>query len=272
MMKTLTQRVAAIGLTLIASAFAAGCSTVEGTGRKQLMLIPESQDARLGAEAYEQVLAEETESSDAEMTAVLRRVGERVAAVVNRPDFEWEFRLIESDQVNAFCLPGGKIAVYTGILPIMQTEAGMAVVIGHEVAHAVARHGPERMSQQMTVSVLQEGLKHGLKDSSPTFQSGALKAFGVGATVGAILPFSRDHELEADNLGLMYAARAGYDPSEAVPLWERMGGAGGKAPPEFLSTHPHVENRITQLNELMPKAMQEYEAAPQQYGKGETLR
>lgn len=270
-MRTTTQAILAASM-LAFGGIATGCATVEGTGRRQLMLIPESQDAKLGADAYSQVLAEERESTDAEMTAVLRRVGERIAAVANRPDFEWEFRLIESEQVNAFCLPGGKIAVYTGILPIMQNEAGMAVVIGHEVAHAVARHGPERMSQQMSVSVVQEVLKHGLKNQSPTVQSGALQAFGVGATVGAILPFSREHELEADNLGLMYAARAGYDPSESVPLWERMGAASAGSPPEFLSTHPHVENRITQLKELMPKAMQAYEAAPQQHGKGEPLR
>jgi predicted Zn-dependent protease len=263
---------AGLCLPIIAGCFVAGCTTVEGTGRRQLMLIPESQDGKLGAEAYQQVLAEERESTDAEMTAVLRRVGERIAAVANRPDFEWEFRLIESEQVNAFCLPGGKIAVYTGILPIMKNEAGMAVVIGHEVAHAVARHGPERMSQQMSVGVIQEILKYGLKDQSPTVQSGALQAFGVGATVGAILPFSREHELEADHLGLMYAARAGYDPNEAVPLWERMGSASQGRPPEFLSTHPHVENRITQLRDLMPKAMEEYKAAPQQHGAGEPLR
>lgn len=261
-----------LSLPIIAAGLTAGCTTVEGTGRRQLMLIPESQDAKLGADAYAEVLAKEHESSDKAMAEVVRRVGERIAAVVNKPDFQWEFRLIESKQVNAFCLPGGKIAVYTGILPIMQNEAGMAVVLGHEVAHAVARHGPERMSQQMSVSVIQEVLKYGLRNQSPTVQSGALQAFGVGATVGAILPFSREHELEADHLGLLYAARAGYDPSEAIPLWERMGAASQGAPPEFLSTHPHVESRITQLKELMPEAMKDYEAAPHQYSKGKSWK
>ena len=189
--------------------------------------------------------------------------------MADQPDFQWEFKLIESEQVNAFCLPGGKIAVYTGILPIMKNEAGMAMVMGHEVAHATSRHGGERMSQHMTAAVLQEALAYGLRDASPLTQKAALEAFGIGSKVGVLLPYSRTHELEADQIGLIFAAEAGYDPREAVRLWTRMKEAKKKRPPEFLSTHPHEENRIEELQEDMAKALEVYEKTPQKFGLGE---
>jgi predicted Zn-dependent protease len=235
------------------------------------MLVSVEQEARLGAQAYEQVLSKEKISDDEHMTAVLNRVGKRIAAVANRPNFAWEFKLIESDQVNAFCLPGGKIAVYTGILPIMKNEAGMAIVIGHEVAHATARHGAERMSQHLTAAVVQEAIGVGLQDASKETRDAALAAFGAGAKVGVLLPYSRTHELEADQLGLILAAKAGYDPREAVPLWQRMAKAAKNKPPEFLSTHPHEEHRIERLRELMEDAMEEYQDAKHQHGLGEPL-
>jgi len=258
------------GMLLIGGGFLHGCATVEGTGRKQFMIVSEGQEQQLGAQAYQEVLAKEKISTDARMTAVVRRVGERIAAVANRPDFEWEFNLIESDQVNAFCLPGGKIAVYTGILPIMANEAGMAVVLGHEVAHAIARHGGERMSQKLGVTLALEIAARGMGDSSPERKRLTMAALGAGASVGVLLPFSREHELEADHLGLIYAAKAGYDPREAVRLWERMEAAGKNKPPEFLSTHPKEKHRIEDLEALMPEAMKDYEAAPAEYGLGET--
>lgn len=246
-----------------------GCATVEGTGRKQLMIISEGQELQLGAEAYKEVLSKEKIAKDARMTAVVRRVGKRIAAVSNRPHFEWEFNLIESDQINAFCLPGGKIAVYTGILPIMDNEAGMAAVMGHEVAHAVARHGGERVSQKLGVAIAMEVAAHGMGGASPETQKITMSALGAGVNVGLLLPFSREHELEADELGLLFAAKAGYDPREAVRLWERMEAAGKKKPPEFLSTHPSEAHRIDDLEMLMPRAMQYYNAAPRKYGLGE---
>ncbi|HOW68967.1 MAG TPA: M48 family metallopeptidase [Phycisphaerae bacterium] len=246
-----------------------GCSTVRETGRRQLMLVTSDQEQTLGAQAYQEVLSKAKRSTDARMTAVVERVGKRIAGAADRPDFRWEFALIESDQVNAFCLPGGKIAVYTGILPIMKNEAGMAVVVGHEVAHAVARHGGERISQQMSVEIIQELLAQGLAKASPTLRSGALQAFGVGAQVGALLPYSRAHESEADQIGLIYAARAGYDPREAIGLWRRMEASRKSRGLEFLSTHPREERRIGQFEKEMPAALEAYRAARQQYGVGE---
>ncbi len=258
-----------LSLFLLAAPLCPGCTTVEGTGRRQLMLVTPEQEQALGLDAYRQILADEKISNDPYMTGILRRVGERIAVVADRPDFEWEFNLIESEQVNAFCLPGGKIAVYTGILPIMKNEAGMAAVIGHEVAHAVARHSGERMSQHLSAAVIGELLAIGMQDASPGVRETALQAFGVGTQVGVLLPFSREHESEADVMGLMYSAKAGYDPHEAVRLWERMKEAAGKKPPEFLSTHPSEDRRIGELQDLMPKALKAYEAAPEQYALGE---
>ena len=180
-------------------------------------------------------------------------------------------RLIESDQLNAFCLPGGKIAVYTGILPVMQNEGGMAVVMGHEVAHAIARHGGERLTQGLGVSVVEKLLEQGLKNASPDVQKRTLGAFGLGAKLGLLLPYSRLHELEADELGLSYAARAGYDPREATNFWKRMQDASKGKVPEFLSTHPHPDRRIKDLEQQMPAALEDYRAAPQKFGTGETF-
>ena len=248
-----------------------GCTTVPGTGRKQLMVIPVQQETSLGVQAYREVLAKEKISDDQRMTDILRRVGLRIAKVAERPDFDWEFSLIESEELNAFCLPGGKIAVYTGILPVMQNEAGMAIVLGHEVAHAVARHGGERLSQRLGMAVVEQVLANGLKNASPDVQKKTLGAFGLGANLGVLLPYSRLHELEADELGLVYAARAGYDPQEAVDFWKRMQTASKGRVPEFLSTHPHPDRRIDDLGKQMPAALEEYEAAPQRFGTGESF-
>jgi predicted Zn-dependent protease len=194
-------------------------------------------------------------SSDPEANAMLQRVGKRIAAVSERPDYKWQFVLIdEAKTVNAFCLPGGRVAFYTGILPITKDENGMAVVMAHEVAHALARHGAERMSEQMLVSgVAQIAMQSG-KVSEQTLQL-ANMAYGVG--VG--LPHGRKQESEADHMGLILMAKAGYDPRTAVGFWERMkGAAGGQKPPEFLSTHPSDDTRIKQIQEKLPEALQYY--------------
>lgn len=250
-----------------------GCATVEGTGRSQLMLTSPAQEAQLGADAYEQILGEEKLSTNRAAAEMVQRVGRRIANVVNRPDFAWEFKLIESDQVNAFCLPGGKIAFYTGILPILKNEAGMAAVMGHEVAHAVARHGGERMSQNILAGLGQQAVAYGTRDASSTSQQAWMTVYGASAQVGVLLPFSREHESEADELGIRYMAAAGYDPREAAEVWRRMQAAsGGKRPPEFLSTHPSTDRRIRELKSLAPAAMDLYQSAPQQYGIGETIQ
>lgn len=231
------------------------CQTVPVTGRQQLILLSAADETRMGLSAYEQILQEEKLSQDPQVNAMVRRVGQRIADVANRPDFQWEFRVIEKEVANAFALPGGKVAVYTGILKYTPTEAGLAVVMGHEVAHALARHGGERMSQSM---LAQFGLTLGdlfLGGSNPAVMQAITMAYGVGVQ----LPFGRRQESEADHIGLILMAKAGYDPHEAVPSWQRMSsGQTGNAPPEFLSTHPSGATRIRQLQQWMPEALQHY--------------
>jgi predicted Zn-dependent protease len=249
-----------------------GCSRVEGTGRLQLMILSPEQENTMGLQAYQEVLKKEQVSNDATTTAVLRRVGQRIAQQANRPEFQWEFKLIESDTVNAFCLPGGKIAVYTGILPYMKNEAGMAAVLGHEVAHAVARHGGERVSQKLSVELAKQGASFALSDMPYRSKQLAMAGIGAGSEVGVLLPFSRKHESEADHLGIMYMAKAGYDPREAPDLWRRMNKSAKSRKAEFLSTHPHPGNRVKALEALLPEALAHYDAAPEQYGKGVNLK
>lgn len=239
----------------------AGCTTVPETGRRQVMLVSGQQAAQLGLSSFEQIKKEQPISKDAAANALVQKVGKRIAAVAPMPDAQWEFVVFESKEANAFCLPGGKVGVYTGILPITRDEAGLAAVIGHEVAHAVAQHGAERMSQEMLRQTGGELLAAGLSGSDPQTQALVGLAYGVGTQVGAMLPYSRLHESEADEMGLLYMARAGYDPQAAVAFWQRFSeynqqsGGGG---PAFLRTHPVDSVRIQQLQQLMPNARQEY--------------
>jgi predicted Zn-dependent protease len=239
------------------------CSTVPGTGRSQFAPIPASQMLSMSTTQYEKVIKEAKISKDKETTAMVNRVGKRIAKAVDEllqeegveMKFDWEFNLIEDDkQANAWCMPGGKIAVYTGILKYTQDETGLAVVMGHEVAHAVARHGNERMTQGIGISVISLALAFSLNESDPTTRNLFLGAFGAGTQVGILLPFGRSQETEADKLGLQLMARAGYDPAASIDFWERMAKSGGKKPPEFLSTHPSNETRIQNLYEFIPDA------------------
>ncbi len=248
----------------IVALLAIGCATVPVMGSKSFNLIPESQELALGLDSYQQVLAGAelvTSGPDLEM---VRRVGGRIAAVSDRPDFQWEFNLIRDDaMINAFCLPGGKVAVYTGILPVSQTEAGLATVMGHEIGHAIARHGGQRMTNELAFQIGGMGLSALLKEKSPATRNLLLSAYGVGGQVGVMLPFSRSHESEADHIGLVYMAKAGYDPREALSFWQRMEAASsGGAPPEWLSTHPSHETRIENLEKLIPKALEYYQPQP----------
>ena len=232
--------------------------TVPLTGRKQLVDISREQEAALGYQSYRQILRQEAIVPSGAQVDLVKSIGGRLAKVAEDPGFEWEFNLINSEQVNAFCLPGGKVAVYTGILPVAKNADGLAAVMGHEIAHAIARHGAERMAHQKLVQIGTLAAGVAVSDMSPEAQRGVMGALGVGAQFGVLLPFSRDHESEADYMGLIYAARACFDPREAPRLWERMGQAGGgRAPAEFMSTHPSHETRIRQLNEWMPKALEE---------------
>jgi predicted Zn-dependent protease len=249
--------------TLLLLPLLAGCPKVPGTDRRSLILVPEPQELALGVDAYQEILRTSKLSTDAEATAMVRRVGERIAKVSHRPDFQWEYNLIDDPKTaNAFCLPGGKVAVYTGILPVTKTEAGLAVVMGHEVAHAIAKHGAERMSEQMLLALGEVSLAVALRDRPRETRSMAMAAYGVGAGLGVVLPFGRFQESEADRMGLMYMAKAGYDPREAVDFWQRMEAhSKGGQPPEFLSTHPSHETRVKNLREWTPEATRAFEAA-----------
>lgn len=261
---------AAFATTLSGLMLVSGCTSVPGTGRRQLLVMSQAEENKLGLTAYQQVLQEEPITKQLKVADLVRQVGNRIAAVADRPDFEWDFNVIESPTQNAFCLPGGKVAVYTGILPVCQTEAGLAVVMSHEIGHAIARHGGERMSHQTVQNTVKKGVEFLVKDRQDTTKNIVLTAYGAGAQYGAILPYSRKHELEADEIGVMLMAKAGYDPSEAPEFWERFSSAkeGSATPMEFLSTHPSDARRSAALREKLPEAMQLYQQATVKYGQG----
>lgn len=257
-------------LLLIMALFIAGCATVPLTGRHQLSLVSEAEMVALGEQSYEQFLQESNLSQDERETKMVRDVGERISLSAEEfmrehglekdlDHYRWEFNLIEADTVvNAFCMPGGKVAVYSGILPVAQGENGLAVVMGHEVAHAIAKHGNERMSQLLLAQLGGIALSKALEQKPEKTRQLAFAAYGIGAQVGVLLPYSRQHESEADRIGLILMARAGYDPREAIPFWQRMNEQGGARPPEFLSTHPAPERRIEDLRSQLPEAMKYY--------------
>ncbi len=246
----------ALGLVLLS--LLPACSTVPETGRSQLALLPESLMTEMGASAYQDVTAQHREITSGAQYQMVREVGQRIAKASGR-NFAWEFKLLdEPETVNAFCLPGGKIAVYTGMLKVAPDADSLAAVVGHEVAHATAHHGNERMTQKMGLSLAiaaADALIGRTELDSETKQL-AMAALGVGASVGVILPYSRAHESEADEIGLRFAIRAGYDPHAAPKLWERMAQLGENGP-EFLSTHPDPLKRAERLRELIPKLLAE---------------
>ena len=250
-----------LALLLVLSVVA--CETVPITGRSQLVLIPEGTEVKMGFDSYQQILSKSKVSTDQRLNEQVTRVGRRIAAATERNDYQWEFKVLEDPQVNAFCLPGGKVAVYTGMFPMARDDAGLAAVLGHEVAHAIARHGGERMSQQLAVEGLTAATAQTLlsgNDPRVTQLVGA--ALGAGATVGLLLPWSRAQESEADHLGLIYMAKAGYHPNAARDLWKRMaegaGGASASSLQQFLSTHPQPATRVTQIEGWIPEALQYY--------------
>jgi predicted Zn-dependent protease len=236
-----------------------GCSNAPETGRKQFIAISSAQEIKLGQDAFREILSEEETITTGSDYKMVQRIGRRVAAAASRlypnaiRDYEWKFALIDDDEmVNAWALPGGKCAVYTGLLPVTQNENALAIVMAHEVGHVIARHGAERASQSMVAGAI---ASYAMKDLNEGERNLVLQAYGVSIA----LPFSRTQESEADQIGLFVAADAGYDPRESIPLWQRMANASGGAPFEFLSTHPSSKTRIKQLNGWMPKAMLYYE-------------
>lgn len=246
------------------------CSTVPITGRTQLDLVPDSTMLAMSLQEYDKFLKSHKLSTDQEQTEMVRGVGRRIQKAVEQyfaqnnlshelDGYAWEFKLVESDEVNAWAMPGGKVVVYTGILPVTRDETGLAVVMGHEIAHAVAKHGNERMSQGLLAQMGGMVLSTALQKYPAETRELWLTALGVGTQVGVLLPYSRLQESEADHLGLIFMAMAGYNPNEAVAFWQRMAEKkGGKAPPEFLSTHPPDQTRIIKIEELLPEAMKHY--------------
>ena len=251
----------------------AGCRTTPITNRRQILnpLVSEAREVEMGVTAYNDLLKEERVSSNARAAAMVERVGRRIAAVAGRPDYQWEFKLIQSPQQNAFCLPGGKVAIYEGILPVCKNEAGLAVVMAHEIAHATARHGGERMAHNTIQNAGKTALAYFTQSAAEKTQEMVQTAYGAGSKYLGILPFSRKHESEADHIGLIYMAKAGYDPREAPLFWERFGQASQGQPAEFLSTHPSHGRRSSELQQLLPEAMEHFNAAPEKIGIGEDL-
>lgn len=256
---------------LLICALLSSCVTLPETGQKKFLLTSVEDENKLGSDGYKEVLAKSKLANKSPNYAVLQRVGSRIASATGIKDFQWEYNLIESKEPNAWCMPGGKIAVYTGILPYMKNEAGMAAVLGHEVAHATLRHAGQRMSEQMGTQI-GLGLIGGTLFGNSPYKDQIMGAMGVGAGLAITLPFSRTHETEADTVGLRYMAEAGYDPREALEFWKRFSAeTAGGAPPEFLSTHPGGPTRIQNIKKNLSSALKIYKQAPQQSGTGVTL-
>lgn len=256
---------------LVVLLFAISCSRVPLTGRSQLNILPAQTVLSMSFSQYDQFLKDNKLSTDKKNSELVKKVGIKIQKAVEQyfaeknlsdklSGYNWEFNLVENNQVNAWCMPGGKVVFYTGILPVTKDETGLAVVMGHEIAHAVAEHGNERMSQGMLTQLGGLALSKAIESKPKETQALWMTAFGLGAQVGVLLPYSRLHENEADHLGLIFMALAGYDPEKAVDFWQRMADnkKGGGTPPEFLSTHPSDETRINNLKSLLPEAKQYY--------------
>ena len=256
---------------LLVSVTLTACSTVPVTGRSQLNLIPGSSMLSMSAQQYGTFLKENKLSQNQQQVATVKRVGGRIQDAVERyfaasglqdylKKYKWEFNLVEDKQVNAWCMPGGKVVVYTGILPVAQDDTGLAVVMGHEIAHAIAEHGNERMSQGLLAQLGGTALATALSTQPDATRQLWMSVYGVGAQYGALMPYGRMQESEADHLGLVFMTMAGYDPNAAVTFWERMAAQkGGKAPPEFLSTHPADATRIANIKRLIPEVLAKYQ-------------
>lgn len=245
------------------------CGTVPLIGRKQISLLPESNMVEMSLTSYSQFLQSNKISASKEQTDIVKRVGAKMSAAVEKylnengfqdrvADFKWEFNLVDNKEPNAWCMPGGKVVFYTGILPLTKNDAGVAVVMSHEIAHAVARHGNERMSQQMLVQFGGVALSEAIKSKPEQTQAIFQGAYGLGAQYGVMLPYSRQHEYEADKMGLIFMAIAGYNPNEAIGFWERMAANSTGKTPEFLSTHPVEQNRIDAIKAFLPTALKYY--------------
>lgn len=261
-------------LFLFISSVLTGCILNKVTGRKQLSLVQESELQLMAVGQYNSFLSENKvlNSHSNKDAAMVDRVGARISNAITKyfktqgkesvtEGYKWEFNTVDSKEVNAWCMPGGKVVVYSGLLPVTQNETALAIVVGHEIAHAIAKHGSERMSEAMMQQLGGVALQVALSQKPQQTQDLFLQSYAIGSTVGAMLPWSRQQETEADQYGLIFAAMAGYNPQEAIAFWQRMSSAGGAKPPEFLSTHPSDESRMRKLKQFMPEAMKYYKAS-----------
>ena len=267
MNRQLTLKIAALCCVLL---FQYSCSRVAITGRKQLNFVPDSMMNSMALQSYNEFLTANKLSTDTQKARMVKDVGARIQKAVEKycaennlssriQNYKWEFNLVEDPNVNAWCMPGGKVVVYTGLLPVAQNEAGLAVVMGHEIAHAIARHGSERMSQGLLVELGGMAMEEAVANKPQQTKDLFMKSYGMGTQLGVLLPYSRLHESEADRMGLIFIAMAGYNPNEAINFWERMSAAKqGQAPPELLSTHPADSTRINNIKKLIPEAMKYY--------------
>lgn len=268
---TFAQRAIFMCIVVLAVSLFASCGSTPFTGRRQLLLVPNQQILALSAEQYNQFISTATVVTGTPEAEMVQRIGTRIAAAVETfyrnngleselRNFDWSFRLVNDPSVNAFALPGGKVVIFTGLLPVTQTEEALAVVVGHEIGHIIAHHASERVSQQLALQGV-SAIGGALLGSSTRAQIG-MAVFGLGAQYGVMLPFSRQQELEADEIGLIVMALAGYDPRVAIPFWTRMSqmGSGGNIP-AFLSTHPTDAQRIAHIEQIMPRVLEFYAGA-----------
>ena len=243
------------------------CHTVPYTGRTQFLMTSESEEKELGEQAWKELQKQEREDTNPVYVNALKRVGANISKVVDKPDYKWEFKVFKNDTPNAFCLPGGKVGVYSGLFKYAANDAELAAVVGHEIGHAIARHGGERMTQNTIQGVGAEVMKTATSDEKMQM------AYGLATNLGAILPYSRKHEYEADYMGLIFMAKAGYDPRAAITFWEKFGKLSQtNALTEFLSTHPGGQNRVSDLEKNLPKAIIMYNEAPVKRGLGTVYR
>ncbi|MCH9739400.1 MAG: M48 family metallopeptidase [Epsilonproteobacteria bacterium] len=248
-----------ITLGAILALFFIGCTKAPITGRNQLIMVSPQQEMQLGYQSAKQVLSKERVSNDSRKNAMVKRIGQRIANITGQSNYQWEFFVIDNaEQANAFCLPGGKVFVYTGLFKYVANDDELAAVMGHEIGHALARHGAERMSRGQLAQVGGQVLQATMAgQGNPTNTAAVMQAFGIGTQLGVMLPHSREQEYEADHIGLVLAAKAGYNPNSALNFWEKFA-KDGKTPPEYLSTHPAPTNRISNIRKLIPKVMPLY--------------
>lgn len=260
-------------IVAVSAFFIIGCETVPFTGRSQLMLTSPSEEAQLGEQAWKEVLSQNRVSGNSNYNIALKRVGANLAKAANKPDYKWEFIVFENTEPNAFCLPGGKVGVYSGLFQYTANDAELSSVVGHEIGHAIARHGGERMSQSAVQEIGAQAVATTLNGKSAGTIQAAMVAYSAGTNLGVMLPYSRTHEYEADKLGLVYMAKAGYNPNAAITFWQKFGklsqtGTVG----EFFSTHPMSEKRIEEMKAYLPTALDMYRTAPSKKELGESIK